>query len=173
MSFFKDMSLERAFILLSLVGSLALVFVGLGTRGELKELEAALENGRVALLPRLGQRKSESILREIRASRTKDDRVPIARAMPAAERVMVALRERCPSITRLEAAGSLRRFEETISDIDPLSAYTTIHKLYTGPSSTPPETEAHIPCDNTENPSLVRTIILTDFRARNFCTHSG
>jgi len=85
---------------------------------DVAQLEAALENGRVASLPRLGQKKSESILREIRASRTKDDRVPIARAMPAAERVMAALRERCPSITRLEASGSLRRFEEAVGDID-------------------------------------------------------
>ena len=82
------------------------------------QLKEALENGSIASLPRLGKKKADSILREIQASGTKDDRVPIARAMPAAERIMAALRERCPSITRLEAAGSLRRFEETIGDID-------------------------------------------------------
>ncbi len=82
------------------------------------DLEQAIEAGQLAELPRMGQKKAENILREIRADRTKDDRVPIARAMPASERVIAALRERCPSITNIEAAGSLRRFEETIGDID-------------------------------------------------------
>ena len=82
------------------------------------QLVQAIEDGSLAGLPRMGVKLAESILRQIRATRTKDDRFPIARAMPAAERVISALRERCPSIQRLEAAGSLRRFEETVGDID-------------------------------------------------------
>ena len=82
------------------------------------DLEKAIEAGQLAELPRMGAKKAENVLREIRAARTKDDRVPIALAMPAAERLIEALRERCPSITALEAAGSLRRFEETIGDVD-------------------------------------------------------
>ena len=81
-------------------------------------LEAAASDGRLPALPRMGPKKAENILREIAAARTKGDRVPIARALPAAERVIAALRERCPSIIRIEPAGSLRRFEETIGDID-------------------------------------------------------
>ena len=82
------------------------------------DLERAIRDGGLAALPRMGKKKAENILREIRSARTKDDRVPIARAMPASERIMAALREQCPSIDRLEAAGSLRRFEETVGDID-------------------------------------------------------
>ena len=82
------------------------------------DLEKAIEAGQLAELPRMGRKKADNVLREIRAARTKDDRVPIARAMPAAERLIAALKERCPSITALRAAGSLRRFEETIGDID-------------------------------------------------------
>ena len=81
-------------------------------------LEAVAADGRLASLPRMGPKKAENILKEIAAARTKGDRVPIARALPAAERVIAALKERCPSIVRIEAAGSLRRFEETIGDID-------------------------------------------------------
>ena len=81
-------------------------------------LEAAASDGRLAALPRMGPKKAENILKEIAAARTKGDRVPISRALPAAERVIAALKERCPSIVRIEAAGSLRRFEETIGDID-------------------------------------------------------
>jgi DNA polymerase (family 10) len=82
------------------------------------ELERAIRDGSLAALPRMGKKKAENILREIQSARTKDDRVPIARALPASERAMAALRERCPSIDRLEVAGSLRRFEETVGDID-------------------------------------------------------
>ena len=42
MSFFKEMTLERVFMLLALLGSLALLYIGLGTRSELEELRTAL-----------------------------------------------------------------------------------------------------------------------------------
>ena len=82
------------------------------------ELERAARDGRLADMPRLGQKTAENILRELQFARTKDQRVPIGRARPVAERLMAALRERCPTITRIVAAGSLRRFEETIGDVD-------------------------------------------------------
>ena len=43
MSYFKDMTLERIFILLALIGSLALLYIGLGKRTELADLKLALE----------------------------------------------------------------------------------------------------------------------------------
>ena len=82
------------------------------------ELEVAIEAGRLETMPRMGKKTAENILRNLQFARRKDDRMPIARALPAAERVISALRERCPSISHLVAAGSLRRFEETIGDID-------------------------------------------------------
>ena len=68
------------------------------------ELEAAITDGAVAGLPRMGKKLADNILREIQSARVKDDRVPIARAMPASERVIAAILERCPTISRLEAA---------------------------------------------------------------------
>ena len=44
MSFFKDLTLERVFIILSLLGSLALLYTGINRRSELNELRAYLEN---------------------------------------------------------------------------------------------------------------------------------
>ncbi|MCH7787620.1 MAG: DNA polymerase/3'-5' exonuclease PolX, partial [Chloroflexi bacterium] len=82
------------------------------------ELEKAATDGSLAALPRLGKKTADNILRHIQFARLKGDRIPIARAMPTAERIVAALRERCPGIIRLEIAGSLRRFEETIGDID-------------------------------------------------------
>ena len=82
------------------------------------ELEEVIHNGRLAALPRLGQKTADAILRQIQFARSKGQRIPIARALSVAERVMAALRDQCPSITRLLPAGSLRRFEETIGDVD-------------------------------------------------------
>ena len=83
-----------------------------------EELEEAIEDGHVARLPRLGKKAADNILRHLRTLRTKDRRMPIGQAISVAETVMNALRQRCPGIGKLEAAGSLRRFEETIGDID-------------------------------------------------------
>jgi DNA polymerase (family 10) len=84
----------------------------------LTELERAIRDGRMAQLPRMGEKATDNILRHIKFARSSADRTPVARAIPAARRVIAALRERCPGITRLSASGSLRRFEETIGDID-------------------------------------------------------
>ena len=82
-------------------------------------VEQAAQDGRLATLPRMGKRAAESILRHIRASRNmSSDRTPIGSALPVAESVMAALREHDPDITLLTPAGSLRRWEETIGDVD-------------------------------------------------------
>ena len=82
-------------------------------------VEQAAQDGRLASLPRMGQKAADGILRHIRASRNmSSDRTPIGHALPAAESVMATLREHDPAITLLTLAGSLRRWEETIGDVD-------------------------------------------------------
>ena len=81
------------------------------------ELEQAITDGKLADMPRMGKKTADNILREIQFTRNKDQRMPIAKAMPIAERVVASLRESCPDMTRLVIAGSLRRFEETIGDV--------------------------------------------------------
>ena len=81
-------------------------------------VEQAARDGRIASLPRMGQKAADSILRHINALQTKDQRTPIGQALPLAEEIIGALRERCPDIGSLFPAGSLRRWEETIGDID-------------------------------------------------------
>ncbi len=82
-------------------------------------VEQAAQDGRLASLPRMGQKAADGILRHIRASRNMgSDRTPIGHALPTAESVMAALREHDPAITLLTPAGSLRRWEETIGDVD-------------------------------------------------------
>ena len=82
------------------------------------DLERVAKDGTLAALPRMGQKSADNILRHIQFARTKDQRMPIGKALPIAERVMAALRERSAGIDMMESAGSLRRFEETIGDID-------------------------------------------------------
>jgi len=81
------------------------------------ELEQAIKDGRVAKLFRLGEKTAENILQQIQALRRKDQRIPIGEALPIVEEVLSALRN-IPGVKNLTPAGSLRRFRETVGDID-------------------------------------------------------
>jgi len=81
------------------------------------DLDEAIRDGRVATLPRLGQKTAGNILHGIQALRRKDQRILIGEALPVVEEVLEALRP-LPGVKNLTAAGSLRRFKETIGDID-------------------------------------------------------
>ena len=78
----------------------------------------AAADGRLAGLPRMGQKAADSILRHIEAFQAIGSRTPIGQALPIAEEVIAALRKQCPEIGPLFPVGSLRRWEETIGDID-------------------------------------------------------
>lgn len=82
-----------------------------------EELEKAIMDGRVASLFRMGDKTAENILHQIQAMRRKDQRIPLGQALPAVEDILGALR-RLPGVKNLTAAGSLRRFRETVGDID-------------------------------------------------------
>ena len=85
-------------------------------------IEKAIREGKVAALPRMGQRTADNILRHIHSLRTMDGRrngrTPIGQALAVAEETAAALQAQCPYLEQLYPAGSLRRWEETIGDID-------------------------------------------------------
>ncbi len=81
------------------------------------ELERAIRDGRVAKLFRLGEKTADNILHQIQALRRKDQRIPIGEALPVVEEIVAALRS-IPGVNNLTPAGSLRRFRETLGDID-------------------------------------------------------
>jgi DNA polymerase (family X) len=85
--------------------------------GSVDELEAAISEGAVAELVGLGDRTAENILRQIQALRRKDQRIPIGEALPLAEEIITTL-SYVPGVRNLTPAGSLRRFRETVGDID-------------------------------------------------------
>ena len=80
-------------------------------------LEKAILEGKVASLYRLGEKTADNILRHIQTMRRKDKRIPLGEALPLAEEIVAAL-EKQTGVRNLTPAGSLRRFRETIGDID-------------------------------------------------------
>ncbi|MFC1909774.1 DNA polymerase/3'-5' exonuclease PolX, partial [Chloroflexota bacterium] len=81
------------------------------------ELEEAIHSGRVAALPRMGEKTADNILQQIIAFRRKDQRIPIGEATPIVDEILAGLRH-LPGLKNISPAGSLRRFRETIGDID-------------------------------------------------------
>ena len=80
-------------------------------------LEQAIKDGQVAGMFRLGDKTADNMLHQIQALRRKDQRIPIGEALPVVEEILDALRL-VPGVRNLTAAGSLRRFRETLGDID-------------------------------------------------------
>ncbi len=89
----------------------------------LNDLRAAIDGRKLRDLKGLGAKMEEKILHAIgRMGLTgKDKRVPIAEALPVA-RELVAELEKLPEVERALYCGSLRRFRETIADIDIVAA---------------------------------------------------
>ena len=86
--------------------------------GTIADLERAALDGRLAQLPRMGQKSADNILRHIRAQRMRSDRTPLGIATETCDAVTAALFAACPGLVSLTPAGSLRRWEETIGDLD-------------------------------------------------------
>jgi DNA polymerase (family X) len=82
-------------------------------------LEKAIEDGRVASLPRMGEKTARNILHQINAYRRKksEQRIPLGVALTTAEAIIGEIKS-IAGVRQLSLAGSLRRFKDTIGDID-------------------------------------------------------
>jgi DNA polymerase (family 10) len=89
--------------------------------GSLDDLRAAAKAGRVRDVPGFSARAEQNILEGIRRLETTSDRLLIHEADRVAAELIEGLR-RVPGVRHLEAAGSLRRREATIGDLDLLAA---------------------------------------------------
>lgn len=89
------------------------------------ELRTAVAAGQLADVPGLGKKTEENLARDIERLGLigKERRTPISEALPLAEEIVASL-ERLASVERAAYAGSLRRFRETIADIDVVAAAT-------------------------------------------------
>jgi DNA polymerase (family 10) len=87
-------------------------------------LKAAAEAGRIRGLKGFGVKSEEKILKGIELlARRQDDRTPIGAARPLAAGIVADLLAALPggTIQKIEIAGSLRRWRETIGDVDILA----------------------------------------------------
>jgi DNA polymerase (family X) len=93
-----------------------------------EDLQVALESGQVAALPRLGEKTAASILDELRRLHTRSRRLPLAIALPAVEQVVRELTV-CGAVDAIAPAGSVRRFRDSVGDIDILVTSSQPHNV--------------------------------------------
>ena len=102
-------------------------------------LKAACASGRLAEVKGFGAKTQEKILDGIERWERRDERVRLVDALEDAEAVGAYLAAH-PSVRRLELAGSLRRWRETVSDADFLVASDEptelIKRLFNYPAAT-------------------------------------
>ncbi len=90
-----------------------------------EDLKVAIDGHQLRDLPGLGARSEEKIAKAIErlGLHGKDRRTPIARALPVAGD-LVSVLGAMPEVERIDYCGSLRRFQDTIGDIDIVVAST-------------------------------------------------
>lgn len=90
----------------------------LGVR-DLATLKEAIDNGRLADLPGMGDKTAENLASAIDRMHltSKEHRRPIAEVLGVADSIVDRLRA-VAGVERVEYAGSLRRFRDTIGDVD-------------------------------------------------------
>jgi DNA polymerase (family 10) len=93
-----------------------LLFERLGV-ASLADLERALAAGALSDIPRLGAKSIENIRRGVLAYQGRAKRTPLGTALPLA-REIIAYLERSAPAQNLTPAGSVRRNEPTVGDID-------------------------------------------------------
>jgi DNA polymerase (family 10) len=84
------------------------------------ELESAIRNGRLSGLPGIQKKTEENILKGIELIKRGSERRPLGRVLPLAEDIVRRMKEEAP-VDRIEVAGSIRRWKETVKDIDILT----------------------------------------------------
>ncbi|MBD5633294.1 MAG: DNA polymerase III, partial [Candidatus Eremiobacteraeota bacterium] len=83
----------------------------------LADLDRALEEGVLEGVPRLGKKSLENIKRGVLAYKGRQVRTPLGRALPLARTILAYLAEG-GNVANLAYAGSVRRAEATVGDID-------------------------------------------------------
>ncbi len=108
-----------------------------------EQLAASIESGEFQSLPRISKKSAAQILRHAKMRVDQGERIGIGSAIEAANNVITELKTRCPNISQIEVAGSVRRMSELVGNIDILcsvpdnesaitiiDAFTTLSNVY-------------------------------------------
>ncbi len=98
----------------------ALAYKELGI-GTLDDLKTALDNGKLAGLPGMGDKKVENIRKGLELLQISQGRISIGKALPLVDNIVEYLKND-KNIEKISVAGSVRRFRETVHDVDILVA---------------------------------------------------
>ncbi len=90
---------------------------------DLDDLEARAQAGEIRELDGYGVKTESNILDNLEFARESGERALLGETRPVAEDVLAHLRK-CDAVVRCDVAGSLRRWRETIGDVDVLAAGT-------------------------------------------------
>jgi DNA polymerase (family 10) len=88
----------------------------------LADLQKAAAEGKLRSLPGMGEKSETSIIAGLASLSQRTHRMTLLRATEAGERWLAWLREQ-PGLERAEPAGSLRRWKETVGDLDMVVAH--------------------------------------------------
>ncbi|MDP2625232.1 MAG: nucleotidyltransferase domain-containing protein, partial [Candidatus Peregrinibacteria bacterium] len=95
---------------------------------DIHKLKAAAEKGTLAELEGMGEKSQAEILKSIKDHEKHRERSLLHTATVLAED-LVEYMKKCPEVTRVQYAGSLRRGQETIGDVDILATGTDHTKI--------------------------------------------
>lgn len=95
---------------------------------DIDDLEKHAQEGRLKGLPGIQAKTEENILKGIAMIRRHTGRFPIGRVLPVAEGILGKLKEKAP-VNKLNIAGSLRRWKDTVKDIDILATSKAPQKV--------------------------------------------
>jgi DNA polymerase (family 10) len=99
-----------------------------GNITSIADLQRAIDDGSILNLPRMGKKTVENIAQAIAFRAQASTRLRLGVAMPIAESLVAAVLA-VHGVTKAQFAGSLRRGQETIGDLDILAATTDPESL--------------------------------------------
>jgi DNA polymerase (family 10) len=104
---------------------------------DMQSLEAKLEDGTLEGLPRMGAKSIKNIQEAVAFAKRAAQRTRLGDTIPIAEQIIDHLKATVEGLGPIEYAGSLRRGQETIGDIDILAAATKSEPLVEAFTSMP------------------------------------
>jgi DNA polymerase (family 10) len=98
-----------------------LLYERLGVR-TIADLRRALADGRVAQLPGMGEKSVQHLQWELERRERRGRRIALGTALPLAEQIAGGLRAAAGPAARVEVVGSIRRWCETVGDLNLLAS---------------------------------------------------